>query len=97
MPRPALNRPNFRLRKHANGRWYIDWTEPRGKPQSLSAGTTDEQEAREALAEFEAMWKLAKEEEIGLEATNTTSSAATNGETARDEWPGTQPPPSSQD
>lgn len=39
MPRPRLDKPNFRLRQRGN-RWVVDWTEG-GKPRTISTGETD--------------------------------------------------------
>ena len=51
MPRPKLDRPNYRLRwreYERGGRWVVDWTED-GKPRSICTGIADKK--AEAAAE----------------------------------------------
>lgn len=50
MPRPKLDRPNYRLRKRGE-RWVVDWTED-GKPRSVSTRERDEPAAQRKLAQF---------------------------------------------
>lgn len=50
MPRPKLDRPNYRLRKRGST-WVINWTEG-GKPKSVSTRETDEDRARRVMAQW---------------------------------------------
>lgn len=52
MPRPALETPRYRLTRRPGKRhWEITWTEG-GRSRYKSAGTEDESEAQEALAQY---------------------------------------------
>jgi integrase len=56
MPRPRLERPNFRLRQRGRS-WVIDWTDPRtGKSQSVSTRTRDYATAERQRDELAAGW-----------------------------------------
>lgn len=50
MPRPKLDRPNYRLRKRGN-RYVVDWTED-GKPRSISTGQANERAAEQWRQQF---------------------------------------------
>lgn len=57
MPRKPLDRPNFRLRLAASGRWYVDWTDNSvspSRPKSVSARTGDRAAAERFRQQLEA-------------------------------------------
>lgn len=56
MPRPRAAKPRFALRRRGD-RYYVAWYQD-GRPHRISAGTTDEREARRFLVAHEAGWNF---------------------------------------
>ena len=53
MPRSKRDIPEYRLRRHDNGTWYVHWSEAR-RTKRATTGTEDKAEAQRFLADFTA-------------------------------------------